>query len=50
MLERRIEMEMVRIYEIPTCKMVLSQCGMFGEGKLEKFAEWNSIVGNSSST
>lgn len=35
-------MELVRIYEIPNCKMVISQCGMFGEGKLEKFDEWFS--------
>lgn len=33
-------MENVRIYEIPACKMVASQCGMFGDGKLEKFGEW----------
>lgn len=35
-------MEIVRIYEIPKCKMVSSQCGMFGDGKLEKFDEWFS--------
>jgi AraC family transcriptional regulator len=34
--------KMVRIYEIPTCKMVASQCGMFGDGKLERFDEWFS--------
>ena len=33
-------MEQVRIYEIPACKMVASQCGMFGDGKLEAFDEW----------
>lgn len=33
-------MEKVRIYEIPRCKMVSSQCGMFGDGKLERFNEW----------
>jgi len=33
-------MESVRIYEMPNCKMVSSQCGMFGDGKLEKFIEW----------
>lgn len=37
-------MENVRIYEIPTCKMVASQCGMFGDGKLEKFDEWFSSL------
>ena len=35
-------MENVRVYEIPRCKMVSSQCGMFGEGKLERFNEWFS--------
>lgn len=35
-------MENVRIYEIPQCKMVSSECGMFGEGKLERFNEWFS--------
>ncbi|SDY92616.1 AraC family transcriptional regulator [Evansella caseinilytica] len=35
-------MECVRIYEIPACKMVSSQCGMFGDGKLERFDEWFS--------
>lgn len=35
-------MEVVRIYEIPMCKMVASQCGMFGDGKLERFDEWFS--------
>ena len=42
--ERRMEMENVRIYEIPTCKMVSSQCGMFGDGKLEKFDKWFSSL------
>lgn len=37
-------MENVRIYEIPTCKMVSSQCGMFGDGRLEKFNEWFSSL------
>jgi len=37
-------MENVRIYEIPKCKMVSSLCGMFGEGKLEKFDEWFSSL------
>jgi len=33
-------MENVRVYEMPPCKMAVSQCGMFGEGKLEKFSDW----------
>lgn len=37
-------MELVRVYEIPKCKMVVSQCGMFGDGKLEKFDEWFSSL------
>jgi hypothetical protein len=37
-------MENVRIYEIPDCKMVSSGCGMFGEGKLERFMEWFSLM------
>jgi AraC family transcriptional regulator len=37
-----MKMEKVRIYEIPACKMVSSQCGMFGDGKLERFNEWFS--------
>lgn len=37
-------MENVRIYEIPTCKMVSSQCGMFGDGKLEQFNDWFSSL------
>lgn len=37
-------MENVRIYEIPNCKMVSSQCGMFGDGKLERFNEWFSSL------
>lgn len=37
-------MENVRIYEIPACKMVSSQVGMFGDGKLEKFDEWFSTL------
>jgi hypothetical protein len=35
-------MENVRIYEILACKMVASQCGMFGDGKLESFNDWFS--------
>ncbi|MEJ6951811.1 AraC family transcriptional regulator [Natronospora cellulosivora (SeqCode)] len=37
-------MECVRIYEILACKMVSSQCGMFGDGKLERFDEWFSAL------
>lgn len=37
-------MEKVRIYEFPSCKMVSSQCGMFGDGKLERFNEWFSSL------
>lgn len=37
-------MENVRIYEIPACKMVSSQCGMFGDGALELFDEWFSLL------
>ena len=37
-------MENVRIIEIPQCKMVSSQCGMFGDGKLESFNEWFSSL------
>ncbi len=37
-------MENVRIYEIPPCQMVSSQCGMFGDGKLERFDEWMSAL------
>lgn len=37
-------MENVRIYEIPACKMVSSQHGMFGDGKLERFDEWFSSL------
>ncbi|MCL1859188.1 MAG: AraC family transcriptional regulator [Oscillospiraceae bacterium] len=33
-------MENVRVYEMPPCKMVASQSGMFGDGKLEVFSEW----------
>jgi DNA-binding transcriptional MerR regulator len=32
----------VRIYEIPACRMVASQPGMFGDGKLEEFNDWFS--------
>jgi len=37
-------MECVRVYEMPACKMAVSQCGMFGDGKLEKFADWFSSL------
>ena len=33
-------MEVVRIYEIPSCKMVVSGAGLFGDGVLEQFMEW----------
>lgn len=33
-------MEIVRVYEMPKCKMVSSQSAMFGEGTLERFSEW----------
>src|SRR5690554_6191131 len=39
---RRVKMESVRIYVIPACKMVSSQCGILGDGKLEQFNEWFS--------
>lgn len=35
-------MHCIRILEIPPCKMVASQAGMFGDGKLEAFDEWLS--------
>lgn len=37
-------MENARIYEIAACKMVASQPGMFGDGKLERFDEWFSTL------
>jgi len=37
-------MEMVRIYEIPDCKMVSSGIGMFGEEKFESFPKWFSSL------
>jgi AraC family transcriptional regulator len=37
-------MEMVRIYEIPDCKMVSSGIGMFGEEKFDKFNKWFSSL------
>ena len=33
-------MELVRIIEIPDCKMVSSGIGMFGEEKFDNFANW----------
>ena len=33
-------MELVRVYEIPDCKMVSSGIGMFGEEKFDSFNEW----------
>lgn len=35
-------MQSVRIYEMPDCKMVSSETGMFGDGKLESFEDWFS--------
>ncbi|MDR2546117.1 MAG: AraC family transcriptional regulator [Lachnospiraceae bacterium] len=37
-------MEIVRIYEIPDCKMVSSGIGMFGEEKFENFPKWFSSL------
>jgi AraC family transcriptional regulator len=37
-------METVRIYEIPDCKMVSSEIGMFGEEKLDRFNKWFSSL------
>lgn len=33
-------METVRVYAIPACTMVSSQCGMFGEPAMEDFDNW----------
>ncbi len=30
----------VRVYDIPECKMVSSQCGMFGDAAMEDFSNW----------
>ena len=35
-------MENVRVYEIPSCRMVSSGRGMFGDGLLEAFESWMS--------
>ncbi len=35
-------MHLIRIYEIPTCKMVSSGIGMFGEEKFDLFDKWLS--------
>ena len=37
-------MEHVKVYEIPKCKMVSSQCGTFGEPALEEFDNWFSSL------
>ena len=37
-------MEDVRIYGMPACRMVSSACGMFGDGKLERFDAWFSTL------
>ena len=36
-------MQSVRIYEMPSCKMVSSGIGMFGEEKFDRFDEWFSM-------
>ena len=33
-------MELVRIYEMPDCKMVSSGIGMFGGEKFDRFEKW----------
>lgn len=33
-------MENVRVYEIPKCRMVSSECGMFGDAAIEEFSSW----------
>jgi AraC family transcriptional regulator len=38
------EMEQVRIYEMPDCKVVSSGIGMFGEEKFENFGKWFSSL------
>lgn len=35
-------MQYIRIYEMPTCKMVSTGKGMFGEGNFPLFEEWFS--------
>lgn len=37
-------MQSVRIIDLPGMKMVSSGVGMFGDGKLERFAEWFSAL------
>ena len=37
-------MQSVRIIDLPKMKMVSSGVGMFGDGKLERFAEWFSAL------
>ncbi len=37
-------MQSIRIYEMPTCKMVSSGVGMFGEGNFCIFEEWFSSL------
>lgn len=36
-------MQSIRIYEMPSCKMVSSGKGMFGEEKFNRFEEWLSL-------
>ena len=35
-------MQSIRIYEMPSCKMVSSGIGMFGEEKFDRFNQWLS--------
>lgn len=37
-------MQSIRIYEMPSCKMVSSGMGMFGENKFNMFEEWFSSL------
>lgn len=37
-------MQSIRIYEMPTCKMVSSGVGMFGEGNFRIFEKWFSSL------
>lgn len=37
-------MQAVRIVELPRCKMVSSAVAMFGEGPLERFEQWFSML------
>ena len=39
-MEKHSHPEIVRVVEIPACQMVVSECGMYGDCKLEAFNEW----------